>query len=167
VIDIHVKKGSITRHTIGWKGKDNVHKSLRTRLAALAELSVGNDGDVLKEGDPDEDLESAAVGDSGVVALEGANTENRVVEISEDPARGGEHSNAAVLELGFAEEEGPLRGLLGELQGIEVLELRAFVTRKSASKGHLHGAGSHTACAFKLVHWKNIDERDTRSYVHF
>jgi hypothetical protein len=146
-------------------GEVNIDCYLRTRLAALAELSVGDDGDMLKNRDPDEDLESTAVGNCGVVGLERADTKNRVMEIGKDPARGGEHGNAAVLDLSFAEEEGPLRGLLGELQGIKVLELGALVTGESTSECHLHGAGSHTSWVFPLIYCKCRFIRDSISIV--
>ena len=83
------------------------------------------------------------------MGLKGADTKDGVVEISKDPARGGKHGDAAVLKLGFAEEKGPLRGLLGKLQGVEVLELRTLVAWKATSENHFHGAGSHTSFTCK------------------
>ena len=70
-----------------------------TRLAAFAQLAVGNDAHVLKDGNPDEDLDETALGHGSVVGLERRDAEDGVVEIGEDPARSGEHGNAAVLEL--------------------------------------------------------------------
>lgn len=94
-------------------------------LTAFAELSVGDDGDVLQDGHPDEHLDEAALGHGSTVGLEGGDTKHGVVEIGGDPARCCEHGNTAVLELSLAEVEGRLGGLLRELQGVEGLEFRA------------------------------------------
>jgi hypothetical protein len=71
-------------------------------LTALAQLAVGDDGHVLEDGHPDEHLEEAALGHRGGVGLEGGHAQDGVVEVSEHPAQGGEHGNAAVLELGLS-----------------------------------------------------------------
>lgn len=124
---------------------ERVEREVTWGTVSLAKVGNGRDGDDFKEGGPEQDLNHGARLDEHIVSGKGAdlvNVSREVHEVGNDVAKGGKHSNTAMLELGFSEERNPLRALLGELKRIEGLQLRTFRSNKSTGEGVNSNRGS-------------------------